>query len=164
MGLLSKLRGRPSTTSTALALHASGTVEVVGESYRQDVLRRLATTTTDCAPYLEELSGSALKQAQSDTTLRWFRAALVRESENEYDENAIAVYADAVGRVGYLNRDDAMDYQPVFAELQRHGCSIGGCPAFLIGGQPGKPSFGVILCLSEPDEIVRDLNEPESGT
>jgi hypothetical protein len=134
-------------------------VEVVGESYRQDVLRRLATVTTGCAPYLEELSGSALKRAQTDTGLKWFRAVLVREPENEYDENAIAVYADAVGRVGYLNSDDAIDYQPVFEELDRHGCSIGGCPAFLIGGVRGKPNYGVILCLSEPDEIIRDLQE-----
>jgi hypothetical protein len=79
------------------------------------------------------------------------------EPNNPVDANAIAVYADGVGLVGYLNRDDAIDYAPIFPELHKHGCNVGSCPAFLIGGEPGKPSFGVLLCLSSPDEIVRDL-------
>jgi hypothetical protein len=33
------------------------------------------------------------------------------------------------------------------------------CPAFLIGGEPDKPSYGVMLCLSSPDKVVSDLAE-----
>ena len=37
-----------------------GTLNVVGESYRQDVIGRVAASATDAAPYLEEMSGKAL--------------------------------------------------------------------------------------------------------
>ena len=69
-----------------------------------------------------------------------FRAALMLEPNNPVDANAIAVYADGVGLVGYLNRDDAIDCAPIFPEVHKHGCNVGSCPAFLIGGEPGKPS------------------------
>jgi hypothetical protein len=91
--------------------------------------------------------------------VRWFRAALIPEPGNEYDLNAIAVYADAVGMVGYLSRDDAIDYQPVFAALKEQGCTVGACPAYLVGGEPGKPSYGAVLCLSGPDRVLRALDE-----
>jgi hypothetical protein len=32
-------------------------------------------------------------------------------------------------------------------------------PAFLIGGEPGKPNYGVMLCLPSPERIVRDFDE-----
>jgi hypothetical protein len=84
---------------------------------------------------------------------------LVHEKANEYDRNAISVWADGVGLVGYLSRDDAADYQPIFAALRRHGCETASCPAFLIGGEPAKPSYGVMLCLSSPEKVVSDLAE-----
>lgn len=159
MGLISKLRrGRPpSYRAEAIALHASGMVGVVGESHRQEVLQRLAPHTTDCTPYIDELGGYPLRKARKDTRLRWFRAALVREPENKHDRNAIAVYADTVGRVGYLSRDDAIDYQPVFEAVLRRGSTVAACPAYLIGGERGKPSYGVVLCLSSPERVIADL-------
>jgi hypothetical protein len=142
----------------AMTVHAEGLVEVVGESYRQDVLRRIAVT--GAAPFLDDLSGHARRIAQKEANSgRWFRAALLRELNNPVDSNAIAVYADGVGRVGYLSRTDAIKYLPIFDALKRHGCDTASCPAFLIGGEPGKPSLGVMLCLSRPDRIVRDLDE-----
>lgn len=142
-----------------MTLHASGMVEVMGESYRPDVLRLLAARTTYCTPYIEELSGMALERAKSDTGLRWLRAALLREPRNEHDTNAIAVYADSVGRVGHLSRDDAVEYLPIFAELRRRGCSVAACPAFLTGGEKGMQSYGVMLCLSTAELVIRHLNE-----
>jgi hypothetical protein len=79
------------------------------------------------------------------------------EPNNEYDGNAIAVHADGVGHLGYLSRDDAIDYQPVFAALGQRGYTVAVCPAFLIGGEPDKPSYGVLLCLSSPDRVIEDL-------
>jgi hypothetical protein len=159
VGFLSQLFGRtPSRTASATSVHASQLVAVVGESYRQDALRRISGTGS--GPYLAELSGHALKRAQKPgPNERWFRAALFCERDNEYDENAIAVHADGAGHIGYLSRDDAIEYQPVFAALEALGSSVAACPAFLIGGEPGKPSYGAMLCLSNPERIVRDLAE-----
>jgi hypothetical protein len=154
MGLLTRLRPSRTYGAKALALHAEDLVEVVGESYRQDVLRRVVTG--DSSPYVDDLSGRARKIAETEQR-RWFRAALVCEPDNEYDRNAVAVYADGVGRIGYLSRDDAADYQPVFRALRSRGCSTGSVPAFLIGGEPGKPSLGVLLCLSSPEKVIENL-------
>lgn len=140
-----------------MAVHASQLVEVVGESHRQDVLRKLAGHTTGAEPFLDDLSGRARKVADEKTGGRWFRAALIHEQNNEYDPNAVSVWADGVGLVGYLSRDDAVDYQPVFEALEAHGCKVASCPAFLIGGEPGKPSYGVMLCLSSPEKICSEL-------
>lgn len=161
MGILRKLRkaaavGPPSTTLEALSLHAAGTVHVVGESYRQDVLARVAAAATDAAPFLEELKGKARAIAVKDTERRWFRAALFREPDNPHDPNAVAVHASGHGQIGYLDRDAAIDYRPVFDELWRQGVQIGSCPAMLTGGGAGK-SWGVILCLSSPEAVLSDL-------
>ena len=160
MGFLAQLFGRtPARSLNATTVHASQLVGIVGESHRQDTLRRISGT--GCGPYLAELSGHALKVAEkeADSNERWFRAALFCERANEYDENAIAVHADGVGHLGYLSAEDAMDYQPVFTALEALGSSVAACPAFLIGGVPGKPSYGVMLCLSSPDRIIRDLTD-----
>lgn len=160
MGLLSRLIGRPqSRTAAAMTVHAGALLPVVGESHRQDVLRRLSERTTLSTEFLEDLSGRARKLADEKADGRWFRAALIREPSNEWDSNAIGVWADGVGMVGYLERDDAIDYQPIFDALERHGCNVASCPAFLIGGEPGKPSYGVMLCLSSPELICSELAE-----
>jgi hypothetical protein len=36
---------------------------------------------------------------------------------------------------------------------------VATCPAFVIGGETGKPSYGAMLCLSTPARILRDLEE-----
>lgn len=155
MGFLSRVLDRHSSAqANALALCADDLVEVVGESHRQDVLRRVVTG--DSSPYVDDLSGWALKIAETEQH-RWFRAALVPEPDNEYDDNAIAVYADGVGRIGYLSRDDAFEYQPVFIALRSKGYSVGSVPAFLIGGEPGKPSLGAMLCLSSAQKVIQDI-------
>ena len=118
MGFLSRLMGRPqSRTAAAMTVHAGALIAVVGESHRQDVLRRLAQQTTGSAEFLDDLSGRARKLADEKADGRWFRAALIREPSNEWDSNAIGVWADGVGLVGYLDRDDAIDYQPIFSAV-----------------------------------------------
>lgn len=44
---------------------------------------------------------------------------LVREPENPQDGNAVAVYADPHGLVGYLDRDDARTFGPLLDEHVR---------------------------------------------
>jgi hypothetical protein len=141
----------------ALTLHAGGTVSVVGESHRQDALARVALAATGPEPYLDELKGRARSLARREG--RWFRAALLREPGNACDENAIAVHTTGVGLVGYLDRQTALDYAPVFEELARQGYSVGACPAVLTGGGNGK-SWGVVLCMSSPDAVLGDLRAP----
>ncbi len=161
MGFLARLfvRRPTSRTADAITLHAGQLLEVVGESHRQNALRQVASRATDCKPYLADLTGHARKIAEDESSRRWFRAVLVGEPDNKYDRNAIAVYADGVGHIGYLSRDDAVDYQPVFAALRARGSAAGTCPAMLIGGEPGKLSYGVMLCLSSPTRVLQDLNE-----
>jgi HIRAN domain-containing protein len=142
--------------STAVALHAAGIVEVVGESYRQDVLQRLAAQATTADAFLDELSGYARERAEDAPEGRWFRAELVREPSNPADPRAVAVHAAGVGQIGYLRRNVARTYAPVFAALETLGSSVGTCPAFLIGGEAEK-GYGALLCLSAPDVVVRDL-------
>jgi hypothetical protein len=142
-----------------MTVYADDLVDVVGESYHQDVLRRVAARATGSDPFLEELAGHAREVAEKERDGKWFRVALIREPNNEYDENAIAVYANEVGLVGYLDRDDATEYQPVFKALKPHGCNVATCPAFLIGGTKSKPNYGVMLCLSTPKRIVAELAE-----
>jgi hypothetical protein len=148
-------KAEKSRTSEALTLHAAGTVEVVGESFRQDALEHVAKVATGPEPYLAELKGRARSRTQNPKLL-WFRAALLREPDNPHDQNAIAVHASGVGRVGYLDRETAIRYLPVFDELARRGCEIGACPAFLTG-QPGVTTLGVVLCLSSPEAVIGDL-------
>ena len=93
-----------------------GYLAVVGESFRQPVLRQIAKRGRIC----------------------W--ATLEPEPANPFDRNAVTVRID--GRlVGYLSRADARRYQrrllPLTGPMQ--------VPAKLIGGTWGKPSFGVLL-------------------
>jgi hypothetical protein len=64
---------------------------------------------------------------QEPERVRWFQAALVPEPNNPHDRNAVAVYADGVGLIGYLSRDDAIEYQSVFVALRQRG-AIGRVP------------------------------------
>jgi hypothetical protein len=147
-----------------LTLDACEIVEIVGESYRQDILRTVAAHASDSSRFLDDLTGYARKRAESVPGRRWFQAALIREPDNPADRNAIAVHASGFGRIGYLSREDAVAYAHVFDELGRQGCSIGACPAFLIGGEPSKPHFGALLCLSPPDAVVSELRRSPSAS
>ena len=118
----------------ALGLYAGGTLQIVGESHYQKALTDVSRIATNAEPYLPELKGRARSRAQVDKDRLWFRAALFRQPDNPYDPDAIAVHADGVGLIGYLDRDAAREYGPVFEELDRKGYKIGACPAMLTGG------------------------------
>lgn len=107
-------------------------------------------------PYLDDLDDHALKIAQTENR-RWFRAALIREPTNPVDSQAVAVHASGLGLVGYLNRNDARRYGDVFEEAASRGFAALSCPAMLSGGDHGK-SFGVVLAMADPDDILADLD------
>jgi hypothetical protein len=167
LSFLSRLFGRENRAETqqnarALSvstLHAGGLVPVVGESHRQEALEAVSKTATDAAPFLRDLCDFALEVAQDEPERRWFRAVLVREPENPYDSNAVAVYAEGGRHVGYLSREHASDYHQVFESLAKRGCKGGACPAMLTGG--GTKSYGVVLALSSPGHVMGDLHADE---
>lgn len=124
---------------SCVELCAGGYRAVVGESFYQDALR--AT------------SGICSLGSDGRPT---FTAVLVAEPNNHYDSNAIAIYSPA-GKVGHLSRDDARAYQTVLAEVRRLGYQAGACSGYLTGGEPGKPSFGVVLQLADPAGCLDEL-------
>lgn len=123
-----------------------GFCAVAGESHYQDALRR---TRPICTETFEDRPA--------------FTAALVPEPHNEYDTNAVAVYSPE-GKLGYMPRDMARSYRPVFVEVIRRGFEGGACGAHLTGGEPGKEFFGVVLRLADPETCLEELAadpEPE---
>jgi hypothetical protein len=122
---------------------AAGTCNfnIVGESHYQGRLRNIST------------SG------------RSFTVTLKPEPTNAFDPNAICVVAEGADTIGYLSREDAVHYAPVFELLARHN-RVGTCRARLTGGTGEKRSFGVLLNLRELDELLtflRDTLEPGSA-
>ena len=115
------------------------TIGVKGESYRQAALHAL--------------DAGRLQRGEEVT----FMAALIPEPANPYDPNAIRVDIQGGAQVGYLSRDDAVRYRPVFEALTaRH--LIGVARAKLIGGVlPDWPSIGVMLDMHEPAELLSTL-------
>ena len=107
---------------------------IVGESNYQPMLRRVA------------------KQGRN------FRALLIPEPNNPYDPNAIAVWAEGGGPIGYLSRENALEYREVFAFLTERQ-HVGVCRAKLIGGTPGKRTYGVLIDLRETESLLTDLRD-----
>lgn len=107
---------------------------IVGESNYQPMLRRIA------------------KHGRN------FRALLIPEPNNPYDPNAIAVWAEGDGRIGYLSRENALEYREVFAFLTERQ-HVGLCRAKLIGGTPGKRTYGVLIDLRETESLLTDLRD-----
>jgi hypothetical protein len=86
-----------------------------------------------------------------------FTATLIPEPTNPVDANAVMVSIQGGAQVGYLSKEDAVWYRPVFAALTAQHL-IGVARARLIGGVvPDKPSIGVVLDLIEPVELLRNL-------
>ena len=140
MRLLDRLQSKQATTVKAFELPEDSYRAVHGESHYQPALHETA------------------KHATEEDGTRVFQAILVAEPDNEFDSNAIAVYSEA-GKLGYIPRDDAPDYRPVFEEIARQGCQAGVCTGRLVGGTPGKPSFGVVLRLSDPLSCLEELEK-----
>jgi hypothetical protein len=105
-----------------------GFVQVVGESQYQDTLQQLSALF------------ATIGRAERNLVVK-----LVPEPDNPYDGNAVAVVTEGDATVGYLSRAVAKSYQK---HLMRQP-SVVTCPAKLTGGEPGKPSIGVVLDFEE---------------
>lgn len=135
-----KPRAEKSTVQlSVIELCEDGYCAVVGESFYQDALRATSRAS------------SVGPEGRPE-----FTAVLVREPDNPYDKNAIAVYSTE-GKIGHLSREAALTYADLFSEVTRRGYHGGACAAYLTGGEPDKPSFGIVLRLADPDTCAADL-------
>lgn len=123
------------------------TVEVVGESHYQADLEAIA-------------GGKWEDPCDMEVT-----AYLIREPDNPYDRNAIAVYIQG-HKVGYIGRGDAEDYAPILDELWANYTCRAACGAHLKGGwrhyieEPhgqvttDEGHFGVTLGLAPAEALI----------
>ena len=119
------------------------TVNVVGESFRQDALQAIGGRGPD----------GVLRPDQV--------AALLAEPTNPQDTQAVQVQING-DHVGYLDRADARAYLPVIDRLASEGWLF-GCHASLTGGWDrgvsDRGSVGVVLHVGAPSELWQDLDE-----
>jgi hypothetical protein len=140
MGFLELFRrSSRSAAGRFFPLPDEGFMRVVGESHYQEALKRLRGS---CRPGTEGRPS--------------FPVTLIPEPDNPYDEHAVAVMS-AVGRIGYLPREDARRYGPTLQALQRDGYAGASCRALLNGGKRDRPSFGVTLCVAYPEDCELHL-------
>lgn len=132
---------------SVVILGGSETLEVVGESYRQDDLWQLA-------------GGFSTDRVRCPIT-----AVLVPEPENEHDQNAIKVLIE--GRhVGYLSREDAAIYLPgLLLLMASHQRPIALAGQIVGGGQrdDGLGMLGVFLDHNPADFGLRPRQTAHIG-
>jgi hypothetical protein len=105
---------------------------VVGESHRQETIKRIA----------EELS---------DDQSRGAIAELVPQPDNPHDRNAVAVMING-DLIGYLAREEAAEYSRPLQTRRRSQPST--CRVFITGGRAGRSSYGVVIDgIPYPEEI-----------
>lgn len=117
--------------ATAILFGGDETLEVVGESYRQEELWRI------------------VGGLQADYVRFDVHAVLVPDANNPHDPNAIEVRIDGT-LVGYLSRDDAAHYRPgVLRVMEANGGQFVGLHGVICGGGPREDArigfLGVFL-------------------
>ena len=131
---LMKAKKKISITAVRLKDDNTFSLFVVGESNYQGALRNLAGGHTKEGVKLEKL------------------ALLVPEPTNAFDSNAVFVMIDDK-KVGYLSRDDAVDFHSSMHGLGKRG-SVAAVDSVIVGGfikkDGSKAHFGVRLDLSFP--------------
>jgi hypothetical protein len=89
-----------------------------------------------------------------------FTVTLLPEPDNEYDPNAVVVLSDRSKTIGYLSREDAAEYGPVFTALAAHG-QVAQCRAKMFGGTDAKPNIGVWLDIDPVEELLERLTNDQ---
>lgn len=86
---------------------------------------------------------------------------LEREPDNEYDENAIAVFNESWEQIGYLSRKVAEELAPLMDEGYETKCIV----TAITGGSDDKPSFGcnIEITVYSPEEwaVLNHQKQPE---
>lgn len=116
---------------SAVLLAGDETLEVVGESHRQEELWRI-------------VGGLRADYVRFDV-----HAILVPDPHNEFDPNAVEVRIDGI-LVGYLSRQDAAHYRPgLLRIMQAHGGQLIALHGVVCGGGPREDArigfLGVFL-------------------
>lgn len=117
--------------SSAVLLAGDETLEVVGESHRQEALWRI-------------VGGLRAGYVRFDV-----HAVLVPDPQNEFDPNAVEVRIDGI-LIGYLSREDAGHYRPgLLRIMQAHGGQFVALHGVVCGGGPREDArigfLGVFL-------------------
>jgi hypothetical protein len=151
VGFLRRLLGQPNEIRTAASrpgsvnanaiFGGSEPLEVVGESFYQEALRKIAGPTTEYVriPVI---------------------GTLLPEVDNQYDANATSVWVSGL-KVGHLSRDDAALFRKGLLDLQRRVGSAIALPGFIVGGGEGRPSYGVFLNY-DPAAFGLEISDPIS--
>ena len=94
-----------------------------------------------------------------------FDARLVREPQNPYDQNAIAVTSVAGETLGYVPREIARDLAPM---IDRNVAALAiQCPARAYGRRArldGSWNFGIWLDLPDPADLMQVLGGLDHDT
>jgi hypothetical protein len=130
LGFLKRLLGGaseagPQNAPPNTVLGGEASLEVVGESFHQESLRKLVGSTTERVRIAVE-------------------AILDPETNNPYDPNAVAVSISGM-QVGHLSREDAIEFHARLIELQEQTHTAIALPGVIAGGGEGRPSLGVFL-------------------
>jgi hypothetical protein len=154
MGLLDRLRGghgessrhveAEATSQPVCLLDGHDDLEVVGESWHQDVLWRLSGGTV------------------GDRIRRDIVAVLVPEPTNPHDTNAISVQIDG-HIIGYLSRATAQEYLPGLQRLMSVRASHIGLRGVIVGGgyrDDGPGRLGVWLDHNPADFGIKPASTP----
>ena len=155
MGFFSKLLGnkneKPAQPAAMMArLRGPGTfrLEIVGESYYQDALKKLCGGRT------------------TDGHRKEVEVMLLHDDENQYDDKAIAIFIDGEP-VGHLDRKTARNFRAQMIEAGATGMPA-ACQAIIVGGWDRGGDdvghFGVKLDLptqSSDSEEDEDDDEDE---
>ncbi|MDX6453819.1 MAG: hypothetical protein QOH16_3868 [Gaiellaceae bacterium] len=136
-GLFSRFLGKAlpapaSRTQTITVYSGNETLEVVGESYRQDVLWRF-------------VGGRSSEPVRAEIV-----AVLVPTDDNEHDPNAVEVQISNE-LVGYLSRSDAVAYRPGLLALMASEGMLIGLHGVIVGGGPRSDGIGYLGVFLDHD-------------
>lgn len=128
-------------TEMEVTFFAGGSsIEVVGESFYQDNLRRVVAKLGREVP-----------------------AVLTPEPNNKYDRNAVGVFVGGL-KVGHLGKGDAAVYQQPLLQLMRTEGKPIAVQGRIKGGDPGRPTLGIWLYLDPSDFGIAPRRGSTSGS
>lgn len=100
------------------------------------------------------VAGISLRQDAAATCYQGQALDLVRDTHNQHDQNAIAVFA-GTDRIGYVPRD----MNSGFAEYLDSGRDLDAEVHAVVGGTPDKPILGVVMAIYLPNDVQIEFEE-----
>ena len=155
MGFLKRLFGGSNTRAFKAQVtyfkrvRDDAAVQVVGETYRQENVASARPPGPDDLPPGLPPPPPGL-----------FKAMIIPDPTNRYDANAIGVHLWAGGSwalAGYLSRDDAVAYGPVFRHLAGDAGSLAPAISCDAARVSERGEMGVVLHLGTPGECIAEL-------